>query len=107
MRANARSPWRVDCILNPKRDGRWVSRRDDTLEAPLEEGTWVSDDGIRYLNPEVALLFKARQERRKDEIDLANAWPLLAADQRTWLRDAVHRTYGPDHAWTERLASAD
>lgn len=105
MRENARSPWRVDCILNPKRDGRWVSRRDDTLEADLEDVTWVAADGVRYLNPEVALLFKARQMRRKDEIDLANAWPLMTADQRTWLLEAVHRTYGPDHGWTERLAA--
>jgi hypothetical protein len=106
MRENARSPWRIDCILNPTRDGRWVSRRDDTLEAPLEEVTWVADDGIRYLDPEVALLFKARQLRAKDEIDLANAWPLMSADQRTWLRDAVLRTYGADHAWNARLESA-
>ncbi len=58
----------------------------------------MAADGIRYLNPEVALLFKARQLRRKDEIDLANAWPLMTGGQRTWLREAVHRAYGPDHA---------
>lgn len=107
MRENAKSPWRVDCILNPRRNGNWVSRRDDALEAPLEDVTWVAADGIRYLNPEVALLFKARQERRKDEIDLANAWPLLSTEQRTWLRDAVLRTYGPGHSWAERLAVED
>jgi hypothetical protein len=104
MRENARSPWRVDCILNPSRDGRWVSRRDDTFEAELEEVTWVSDAGVRYLNPEVALLFKARQQRRKDDIDLDNALPLLTDRQRGWLRDAVRRTYG-DHDWIERLDS--
>ena len=70
-------PWRVDCITNPSRDGRWVSRRDDTLEADLEDVTWLADDGIRYLNPEVALLFKARQKRVKDEIDLRHALPLM------------------------------
>jgi hypothetical protein len=105
LRENARSPWRVDCIPNPVRDGRWVSRHDDTLEADLEDVTWVAADGIRYLNPEVALLFKARQLRRKDEIDLANAWPLMTGRQRGWLREAVHRGYGPGHGWTERLVS--
>lgn len=107
MRENARSPWRVDCIPNPQRDGRWVSRHDDALEADLEDVTWVAGDGIRYLNPEVALLFKARQMRPKDQIDLANAWPLMGAGRRTWLREAVHRTYGPDHGWAERLAAED
>ena len=24
LREDGRSPWRVDCILNPSRDGRWV-----------------------------------------------------------------------------------
>ena len=27
--------------------------------APLDEVTWVAADGIRYLNPEIALLYKA------------------------------------------------
>jgi hypothetical protein len=104
MRENARSPWKVDCILNPQRDGRWVSRHDDTLDAELAEVSWVADDGIRYLNPEVALLFKARQHRVKDDIDLANAWPLMDERQRTFLRDRVRRAYGDDHPWTDRLA---
>jgi hypothetical protein len=51
----------------------------------------------------VALLFKARQQRRKDEIDLENAWPLLGETKRAWLREAVRRAH-PDHpgspGWT-------
>ena len=31
-----------------------------TTCAPVEEATWVADDGIRYLQPEIVLLFKAR-----------------------------------------------
>ncbi|HET7386950.1 MAG TPA: hypothetical protein VFJ19_09845 [Nocardioidaceae bacterium] len=41
MRVDAHSPWQVDCILNPSRDGRWVSKRDETHEADLDEVTWV------------------------------------------------------------------
>lgn len=103
IREDAQSPWRADCILNPSSEGRWQSRHDDALVADLDEVTWVHDDGIRYLNPEVALLFKAKQCRAKDELDLAATWPRLSAAQRSWLREAVRRTY-PDHAWTARLA---
>ena len=106
MRECARTPWRVDCITNPSRDGRWVSRRDDTLEADLEDVTWVADDGIRYLNPEIALLFKARQKRVKDEVDLGNALPLMTPGQRDWLRDKVSRTYGDDHPWLPRISAS-
>lgn len=103
MRVDARSPWKVDCIVNPRADdGRWRSRRHDDLVADLDDVTWVAGDGIRYLNPEVSLLFKAKQQRRKDAIDLDSAWPLMSAAQRTWLRDQV-RTHHPDHPWQERL----
>lgn len=104
LREHALAPWRVDCILNPSDHGRWVSKRDSSHVADLDEVSWVTPDGIRYLNPEVTLLLKAKQARRKDEIDLANAWPRMSSAQRDWLRDAVGRLY-PEHAWLERLAA--
>ena len=104
LREHALAPWRVDCILNPSSEGRWVSRRDETHVADLDDITWVADDGVRYLNPEVALLFKAKQARPKDDADLASAWPLLSAEKRRWLRDAVRRVH-PDHPWIERLSA--
>jgi hypothetical protein len=103
MREDAQSRWRVDCILNPSSEGRWQSRHDGALVADLQEVTWVHTDGIRYLNPEVQLLFKAKHARAKDELDLATTWPRLSSEQRSWLRDAVRTAY-PDHAWNDRLA---
>lgn len=105
MRRDAQSPWELDCILNPEADGRWQSRHDDSFVADLDEVTWVDEDGIRYLNPEVALLFKAKHDRVKDGVDLRTAWPLLSEDKRRWLRDRVSERY-PDHRWTARLADA-
>ncbi|NUR07764.1 MAG: hypothetical protein HOQ22_17980 [Nocardioidaceae bacterium] len=103
MRENARSPWRVDCPVNPVRDGRWVSKRDDDLVLDLDEATWVADAGVRYLRPELVLHYKARQVRPKDEVDLDHVLPLLDDDRRAWLRAAVRRTYGDDHVWLPRL----
>ena len=105
LREHALAPWRVDCILNPSTHGRWVSKRDAAHVADLEEVTWLADDGTRYLDPEVTLLFKAKQARPKDDVDLAATWPLLSADKRRWLRDAVRRLY-PGHPWSERLGDA-
>ena len=83
--------------------GRWVSRHDETFEADLDDVTWVAGDGIRYLAPEVALLFKAKHHRPKDDADLAHAWPRLDDRQRSFLRGGVHRQYGDGHPWWERL----
>ena len=63
----------------------------------------MAGDGIRYVNPEIALLYKARLERAKDRRDLERTWPLLNEGQRAWLRDAVRRM-NAEHAWLPDLA---
>jgi hypothetical protein len=90
--------------LNPDDDGRWVNRRLPEHVAPLDEVTWMREDGIRFINPEMALLFKARLHRPKDDRDLDVALPLLSAGQREWLHDMLERTVGSDHPWLARVA---
>jgi hypothetical protein len=85
------------------RDGLWTNKRLPDHVAPVEEVTWVAADGLRYLDPEIALLYKAALARPKDDRDLARAWPLLSVEARAWLRDAVRRLY-PEHAWLARMA---
>ena len=62
----------------------------------------MADDGIRYLDPEITLHFKARLDRPKDGRDLEVTWPLLAAGQRAWLLAAIEATE-PGHPWLDRL----
>jgi hypothetical protein len=98
VRRIASDPWINDLPVNPDRDGLWTSKRDPDHVAPLEEVTWVADDGVRYLRPEVTLLYKAVLHRPKDDRDLAVTWPLLDDRARQWLREAVGRHY-PEHPW--------
>ena len=70
--------------------------------APVEDVTWLAESGIRYLRPEITLLYKAALHRPKDDRDLAVTWPLLDEDARAWLRESVTRLY-PDHAWLARV----
>jgi hypothetical protein len=102
LRAHALAPWRADVVLNPDDDGDWVSRRDRSFSAPLDEVTWERD-GVRYLNPEIVLCFKARQQRPKDEHDFAAILPLLDDSARAWLVDYIERCEEPGHPWLERL----
>ncbi len=101
IREHALSPWRADVLLNPDRDGRWVSRRDREFDAPLDEVTW-EHEGIRYLNPEIVLAFKAKHSRPKDQRDLEATLPLLDSRARAWLADYLARKE-PEHAWRERF----
>ena len=70
--------------------------------APLDDVTWVTDEGVRVADPEIVLLYKAAGDRRKDRRDLARAWPLLNQRQRDWLVDAVRELY-PEHPWHAAL----
>jgi hypothetical protein len=103
VRRSAADPWIIDLVITPDRDGLWTSKRDPDHVAPLEEVTWVADDGVRYLRPEITLLYKAALHRPKDDRDLAVIWPLLERESRAWLSEAVGRLY-PDHPWLERMA---
>lgn len=102
LRANATSPWVLDVPLTPDDDGRWTNKRLPGHIAAVEDVTWVADDGIRYLSPEIVLLFKARLMRPKDDPDLEATLPVLSADKRAWLRTSL-RQVAPDHPWLARL----
>jgi hypothetical protein len=102
VRRELGSPWLLDIVLTPDRDGLWTNKRDPDHVVPVEEATWLADDGLRYQRPEITLLFKAKQTRLKDDRDLAVTWPLLPADRQAWLRDAVARLH-PDHPWLAGL----
>lgn len=91
VREHARAPWIIDCILNPSVNGNWQNKRDQGHVAALEEVTWLAGDGIRYLNPEVALFFKAASERATQRWDWEVAYPLLSEPQRAWLDTALDR----------------
>jgi hypothetical protein len=97
LRRDAQSPWVLDVSPTPMADGMWQSKRDADHVAPLDDVTWVHG-GVRYLNPEVVLLFKARQDRAKDRRDLEVAWPMLSDGKREWLVESVGRVNG-EHPW--------
>jgi hypothetical protein len=101
LREHALAPWRADLVLNPDREGEWVCRRDPTFVAPLDDVTWERD-GIRYLNPEIVLAFKARQQRSKDEHDFAASLPLLDDRAIGWLASYLDRCE-PGNVWRDRL----
>ena len=102
LRADASSPWIVDIPLTPDIDGLWSNKVLAKHVAPVDEVTWVADDGIRYLLPEIVLVYKARRRRAKDEPDFEATLPLLNDQRREWMREAL-KSLNPDHPWLGRL----
>ena len=100
-RRDADDAWRFQLMLNPGGPDQFIYRRDERLRLPLEQATLLLG-GVRYLTPEVQLLFKAGSLRPKDEKDFDDCLPLLSAGQVRWLREALRLT-NPEAPWLSKL----
>ena len=102
LRAGGASPWEYDVFLEHVHGETWAYKRDPHLTRPLHECLW-NKDGITFLRPEVQLLLKAKHRRDKDLFDLERCLPLLDAENRWWLADALAME-APDHPWLAALS---
>jgi hypothetical protein len=102
LRRDATQPWRLDLPLDQcSTDDEWVFKRDARVRLPWSRAVHTTA-GITYLRPEVALLYKARAARPKDQADLAAA--RLDNVGRAWLAETLELL--GHHAWALE-ASAD
>jgi hypothetical protein len=99
VRRDARQAWRLEFLLDrSSTDDEWVFKRDTRVRLPWQRAVHTVD-GLGYLRPEVALLFKARLNRAKDRADLLAA--RLEPQAREWLADTLETL---DHHDWARLA---
>lgn len=102
VREPATGRWRVDVFREPAEGDTWVCRRDARIRLPYERLiAWTPED-IPYVRPEVALLFKAKATRPKDDGDFAAVLPRLEPESRRWLREALEMIH-PGHHWLDEL----
>ena len=93
---------RFEVLLNETSGGEWVYRRNEKVRRPLSELQLLSSAGVKFLAPEVALLYKSKNPRDKDEQDFAAAVGRLDAARRRWLRGAIAACHSGHH-WLQRL----
>ena len=97
----------LDFLLTDFQGDIWRYRREPSIVQSVERMHRTTAEGLRYLVPEVVLLFKSRntgmRERSKDQEDFARVLPQLESDQRAWLRWALLVTQ-PEHDWLAQLA---
>jgi hypothetical protein len=88
-RRDARSPWRLEFLVDrASTPEEWVFKRDHSVRVPWNQALHQFG-GVTYLKPELALLFKAGQDREKDREDLAAA--RLTPEVREWLAVTLER----------------
>lgn len=103
LRDPATGRYRIDVFREPHVGGLWVCRRNPSITLSYDEVICRTSEGIPYATPEVALLFKAKNVREKDEADFQRVLPRMNQTQRTRLLDWLCRVH-PGHRWINPLA---
>lgn len=104
LREPASGHYRIDVFREPHVGDRWVCRRDASITLPYGELILRTGDGIPYVVPEVALLFKAKHVRDKDQADFRRVLPALDRTRRARLSSWLS-TLHPGHPWMDVLAT--
>ena len=105
-RPTAGDPWTIELMLDEADGGTWVYRREPRIRRPMSTVVRHSADGLPYLAPEIQLLYKSKGPRERDDMDFVEICPLLAADARSWLCDALKLTI-PHHRWIAVLRDSE
>ena len=101
----ARQPghdWQLEFAVERREGDRWTYRRDPRIGAHVKDIGRYNNAGIRYLRPDIVLLYKSKSPRGVDESDVLAALPRLDAYQRATLAAWIVAT-DPSHRWLARL----
>jgi hypothetical protein len=98
----ASEPTRLEVLLNESDGAEWVYRRNEKVRRPLAKCHLVSKEGVRFLSPEIVLLYKSKSPRAKDEQDFAAVAGRLGAERKAWLKAAL-KAQDPGHGWLGKL----
>jgi hypothetical protein len=92
----------LEVILNEQHGDTWVVNHHPRLVRPASEVIVPSPWGVLAMAPEVTLLHKSAEDRRRDHADFRLVLPILSPPQRAWLREALS-VVRPGHSWMHSL----
>ncbi len=98
----AAEPQQFEVLLNESSETEWVYRRNEKIRRPLTKCQLISNAGVKFLCPEVVLLYKSKNPRAKDEQDFAAIVKHLDEERRGWLKHAI-AACEPRHHWLQSL----
>lgn len=103
VRKTANDPWQFQIMLYDTQNQHWVYKRDETITQDLKKAILQNDVGIKYLAPEIQLLYKSKSLREKDVLDLDNTLGNLSLVQKKWLYDSLNKVSSGLHPWLSKI----
>jgi hypothetical protein len=88
----------LEVLLNESGNGVWQFRRHRQITKPLPEVYLTNNAGIKFLCPEIVLLYKSKAPREKDEQDFRAAMERMSPESKKWLKSAL-LTCHRQHPW--------
>lgn len=98
----AAQAWQLQIMLVDTDGEAWVSRR-HPLIGGLRTDLLVLYHQLPCIRIEVQLLYKAKGNRAKDQLDFQACLPLLTPDAKAWLAQALQLAHPEGHAWQALL----
>ncbi len=93
----------IEFLFNRRKDGHFLYARNPAISRAWEDAV-LTFDGIPYLAPEIVLLYKSTASGNPEyQRDFDTALPLMAREQRAWLKSALCTAYPEGHRWAERV----
>jgi hypothetical protein len=101
-RANAHA-WQLQIMLLEADGDQWFSRRQPLIRGSRHD-LLVTYGRFPCVRIEVQLLYKAKGNRAKDQVDLEACLPLLSAEAKAWLKQALQLEHPGGHPWLAALS---
>jgi hypothetical protein len=92
----------LEVLLNETDGAEWLFRRNVKITKPMSKLYLISNLGMKFLCPEVVLLYKSKNPRAKDEQDFDAVVEYLNIESKEWLKNALMICYSQHH-WLRRL----
>lgn len=91
-----------EVLLNESNADKWIYRRDEEVTKLINEVYSTTRAGIKFLRPEIVLLYKSKNPRARDEYDFASVVKRLDDESKKWLRNAL-AICDSKHNWLQKL----
>jgi hypothetical protein len=92
----------LEILFNESSGNEWRFRRNPNITRSISMLSTCSQNGIPFLNPEIVLLYKAKNSTSRDEADFENVLKMLGQKPRDWLKQAIEACH-PGHSWLKLL----
>ncbi len=95
-------PPQIEILLNESNETEWIYRRNENIRRSLVKIQLEASAGVKFLCPEIVLLYKSKNPRAKDEQDFQAVVKCLDAERKEWLKDAI-KVSNSKHHWLRSL----